>query len=116
MASSNTHYSVIGEQRDDGGGEGHDEHAEQQQHGGQGSANVHVMSHVPLGRVFTVGDIEVEQELSRPYSYVPRLDGTNHSAGMNIISLKDPHNAKSIWNWNRSRGIPSRSTMLRNSS
>ena len=43
--------------------------------------------------------IEVEQELSRPYSYVPRLDGSNHSAGLNIISLKDPHNARSIWYW-----------------
>jgi len=67
--------------------------------GGQGSSNVHVLSHVPLGRVFTVGDIEVEQELSRPYSYVPRLDGTNHSAGMNIISLKDPYKAKIIYFW-----------------
>src|SRR5882672_8678803 len=64
-----------------------------------GSANVRVMSHVPLGRVFTVGDIEVEQELSRPYAYVPRLDGTTHSAGMNIISLKDPSRARSIYYW-----------------
>src|SRR5438045_8746862 len=67
--------------------------------GGQGSANVHVMAHVPLGRVFTIGDIEGEQELSRPYSYVPRLDGTTHSAGMNIISLKDPARARSIYYW-----------------
>src|SRR5437868_1771364 len=67
--------------------------------GGQRSSNVRVMSHVPLGRVFTIGDIEVEQELSRPYSYVPRLDGTTHSAGMNIISLKDPSRARSIYYW-----------------
>ena len=67
--------------------------------GKQGSSNVRVMSHVPLGRVFTVGDIEIEQELSRPYAYVPRLDGTTHSAGYNIISLKDPQKAKSIWYW-----------------
>jgi len=67
--------------------------------GGQGSSNVHVLSHVALGRVFTVGDIEVEQELSRPYSYVPRLDGTTHSAGMNIISLKDPTRSRSIYYW-----------------
>src|SRR5258705_5772370 len=64
-----------------------------------GSGNIRVMSHVALGRVFTVGDIEVEQELSRPYAYVPRLDGTTHSAGMNIISLKDPQKAKSIYYW-----------------
>ena len=67
--------------------------------GGQGSSNVRVLAHVPLGSVFTIGDIEVEQELSRPYSYVPRLDGTTHSAGMNIISLKDPSRARSIYYW-----------------
>src|SRR5262245_29083504 len=67
--------------------------------GGQGSSNVRVMSHIPLGRVFTVGDIEIEQELSRPYAYVPRLHGTTNSAGVNIISLKDPQRAKSIYYW-----------------
>jgi hypothetical protein len=67
--------------------------------GTQGSSNVHVLTHVTLGRVFTVGDIEIEQELSRPYAYVPRLDGTNHSTGVNIISLKDPTHGKSIYYW-----------------
>ena len=49
--------------------------------GQQGSANIEVMSHVPLGRMFTVGDIEAEQELSRPYVYVPRMQGTTASTG-----------------------------------
>ncbi|MBI4420673.1 MAG: hypothetical protein HY560_07590 [Gemmatimonadetes bacterium] len=57
------------------------------------------MSHIPLGRVFTVGDIEIEQELSRPYVYVPRLHGTTSSAGFNIISVKDPARAKVLYYW-----------------
>jgi hypothetical protein len=67
--------------------------------GMQGSRNVRVMSHIPLGRVFTVGGIEIEQELSRPYAYVPRLHGTTNSAGFNIISLKDPTKAQMIYYW-----------------
>src|SRR5687767_5198725 len=67
--------------------------------GAQGSRNLRVMSHIPLGRVFTVGDIEIEQELSRPYAYVPRLHGTTHSAGFNIIDLKDPTRARDLYYW-----------------
>src|SRR5262250_1332540 len=36
----------------------------------KGSSNVHVLSHVPLGWKLTTADIEIEQELSRPYIYV----------------------------------------------
>src|SRR6185503_459965 len=36
--------------------------------GTQGSRNIKLMSHIPLGRIFTVTDVEVEQELSRPYA------------------------------------------------
>src|SRR6202008_863582 len=43
--------------------------------GEQGSRNIHVTSHVPLGAARTVGDIEIEQELSRPYVYVSRMSG-----------------------------------------
>src|SRR5438270_10078940 len=67
--------------------------------GGQGSSNVHVLSHVPLGRLFTVGDIEAEQELSRPYVYVPRMQGTTHSTGFTVVSVKDPRHAKAIYTW-----------------
>ena len=67
--------------------------------GEEGSSNIHVLSHIPLGRIFTVGDIEIEQELSRPYAYVPRLHGTTASAGFDIISVKDPANAKVIYYW-----------------
>jgi len=67
--------------------------------GAQGSSNVQVLSHVPLGRLFTVGDIEAEQELSRPYVYVPRMQGTTRSTGFTIVSVKDPRRAKAIYTW-----------------
>ncbi len=67
--------------------------------GEQSSRNVHVLSHIPLGRVFTVADIEMEQELSRPYVYVSRMHGTSNSAGTNIISIKDPSRATMLYYW-----------------
>ena len=67
--------------------------------GKQGSSNIHVVSHVPLGRLFTVGDIEMEQELSRPYVYVSRLSALPHEIGFNVISLKDPNHATVIYDW-----------------
>ncbi len=42
--------------------------------GEQGSTNLHVVSHVPLGGEFRVTDIEIEQELSRPFAYVSRFN------------------------------------------
>ena len=67
--------------------------------GRQGSSNIHVVAHVPLGRMFTVGDIEIEQELSRPYAYVPRMQGITKSAGFSIISLREPQRARPIYTW-----------------
>ena len=67
--------------------------------GAQGSRNIRVMSHVPLGRMFTVGDIEMEQELSRPYVYVSRLSALPHEIGFTVISLKDPQHATVIYDW-----------------
>src|SRR5262245_29988918 len=62
-----------------------------------GSSNVHVVAHVPLGGSYTTADIEIEQELSRPYAYVQRDFGL---AGFDIISLKDPKRAQVIYSWN----------------
>src|SRR2546430_12149270 len=67
--------------------------------GGQGSSNIHVVSHIPLGAALTVGDIEIEQELSRPYVYVPRMSGEPHDIGFSIISIKDPARARVIYDW-----------------
>ena len=60
------------------------------------SSNVHVLSHLPLRWKFTIADIEIEQELSRPYVYVQRDFGP---AGFDIISLKDPGHARVIYHW-----------------
>src|SRR2546430_13438371 len=67
--------------------------------GEQGSKNIHVVSHIPLGRMFTVGDIEMEQELSRPYVYLSRLSSLPHETGFTIVSVKDPQRATVIYDW-----------------
>ncbi len=60
------------------------------------SRNVHVLSHIPLGGEFSSSDIEIEQELSRPYVYTSRMAGVG---GVDIISVKDPSKAEVIYSW-----------------
>jgi len=68
--------------------------------GTQGSRNVRVLSHLPLGRIFTVSDVEVEQELSRPYAYVSRMMGYQApEAGFDVIDLKHPAKARALFHW-----------------
>ena len=62
----------------------------------RGSPNVHVLSHIPLGAYLTVSDIEMEQELSRPYVYVSRR---TEDKGFDVISIEDPENSEVIYNW-----------------
>ncbi|MBI4501175.1 MAG: hypothetical protein HY700_08440 [Gemmatimonadetes bacterium] len=76
--------------------------------GQQGSANVHIMSHIPLpgggnhgvpnlgGIEIRTADVEIEQELSRPYAYVPMWGAPSL---LHIISLKDPAKAKILYTW-----------------
>jgi hypothetical protein len=64
--------------------------------GDEGSRNIHVQSHVPLGKGYTIGDIEIEQELSRPYAYVLRTFG---EAGVDIIDIKNPARARTVYQW-----------------
>ncbi len=68
--------------------------------GQEGSSNVHLMSHIPLGGYLHVADIDIEQELSRPYVYVSR--GVYPPAGFTIISVKDigKEKARVIYSWN----------------
>ena len=61
--------------------------------GQQGSSNVHIVSHLPLGG--SGADIEIEQELARPYVYVSR--GRRQS--VDIISIKDVSKASVIYTW-----------------
>ena len=58
----------------------------------RGSANIEVLAHLPLGP--NVTDIEIEQDLSRPYAYVAREDG-----GLDIIDLHDPENPTVLHRW-----------------
>jgi len=58
----------------------------------QGTPNVHVLSHIPLPGM---ANIEVEQELSRPYAYV-----SAHRCGYQVIDFKDPTKAHVIYDWN----------------
>ncbi len=72
-----------------------------------GSRNVRVVGHLPLGWSRTTADIEVEQELSRPYAYMPRRDFLPRSdqphrvpsKGVDIISLQDPSKPKLLYSW-----------------
>src|SRR5215510_14204951 len=67
--------------------------------GRQRSSNVQALSHIPLGRIFTVGNIDIEQELSRPYVYVGRTEGNVPESGFTIVSVKDPSRAKVVYEW-----------------
>jgi hypothetical protein len=59
-----------------------------------GSANVHALGHVPIGTILSVGDIEIEQELSRPYAYISRINYSGFKGfGFHIISIANPSEA-----------------------
>ena len=64
--------------------------------GEQSSRNMTVLSHLPMGGFLRLSDIELEQELSRPYVYIcKRFVPT----GLDIVSIKDPTQPKVIWSW-----------------
>jgi len=66
----------------------------------RGSDNMRVVSHLPLGPRISVADIELEQELSRPYVYVARMVyGDVGEKGTDIISIADPEHPKVIYRW-----------------
>ncbi len=68
--------------------------------GKRGSDNIDVVAHVPLGAWLSVSDVEIEQDLSRPYAYVGReVFGEEGEKGLDIIDLHDPENAKRIFSW-----------------
>jgi hypothetical protein len=53
------------------------------------SANMKLLAHVPLGNILTISDIEVEQELSRPYAYVTRRLTPSGFAVIDISKVND---------------------------
>jgi hypothetical protein len=62
-----------------------------------GSPNVHLLRHLPLGGYFAVMDLEIEQEMSRPYAYV--CMSTHDGAGFTIIDLRDLNNIHELYRW-----------------
>lgn len=59
-----------------------------------GSANVRLLSHVPLGGFFRVSDLTIEQDPDRPYVYVAQ---TLDRAGFTILDVKDPEHARVLY-------------------
>ena len=65
-----------------------------------GSDNIQVLGHIPLGPPLSVADMELEQELSRPYAYVARMVyGDIGPKGTDIIDLSDAHHPQVIYRW-----------------
>ena len=58
----------------------------------RGSDNIEVVAHLPLGE--RVSDIEVEQDMARPYVYVAR-----ENRGLDVIDISDPYDARVILRW-----------------
>jgi len=63
--------------------------------GTRGSHNVEVVAHVPLGAYGEVTDIEIEQELERPYAYVSR----RYVHGFDIIDLRNLDEIELLYSW-----------------
>jgi len=65
-----------------------------------GSDNITVEGHIPLGGILNTMDMEVEQEIARPYAYVARgTVGPNTVRGTDIIDIGDPANPKVLLRW-----------------
>ncbi len=65
-----------------------------------GSDNVTVLGHIPLGPRLSVADLDMEQELSRPFVYVSRMVyGDEGDKGTDIIDISDPTSPKVIYRW-----------------
>lgn len=64
--------------------------------GMRGSANMRVLSTFPLGDPESVSDIEIEQDVDRPYVYVARRNSTK---GFDVIDISDPENAFILTQW-----------------
>ncbi len=66
----------------------------------RGSDNIEVLSHLPLGPRLSIADLDMEQELSRPFVYVSRMIyGETGPKGTDIISVKDPRNPQLLLEW-----------------
>ncbi len=63
----------------------------------RGTPNIEVVSHIPLpGERFSHADIEIEQELDRPFVYIAQRGG---AAGFYAISLEDEKRPKVLYRY-----------------
>jgi hypothetical protein len=66
----------------------------------RGSDNMEVLGHIPLGHRLSVADLDMEQELHRPYAYVSRMVyGDEGPKGLDIISIADPEKPEVLYEW-----------------
>jgi hypothetical protein len=66
----------------------------------RGSDNMQVLGHVPLGPRLSVADLDMEQELDRPYAYVARMVyGDEGPKGLDIVSIADPEKPQVLYRW-----------------
>ncbi len=66
----------------------------------RGSDNIEVLGHIPLGHRLSVADLDMEQELHRPYAYVSRMVyGDEGPKGLDIISIADPEKPEVLYEW-----------------
>lgn len=65
-----------------------------------GSENIEVVGHIALGGPLSVADLDMEQELSRPFVYVSRSAREGLvDRGTDMIDISDPSNPKVIYRW-----------------
>lgn len=66
----------------------------------RGSDNIEIEGHVGLGVRMSVTDLEIEQELSRPFAYVGRASILKEGPkGMDIIDFSDPAKPEVLLRW-----------------
>jgi hypothetical protein len=66
----------------------------------RGSDNIQVLGHIPLGPRLSVADLDMEQELHRPYAYVARMVyGDVGPKGLDIIGIADPERPEVLYRW-----------------
>ena len=66
----------------------------------RGSDNMEVIGHLPLGPRLSVSDMDLEQEVNRPYAYVSRMKYAEAGPrGTDIVDLSDPSNPEIIYRW-----------------
>ena len=66
----------------------------------RGSSNMEVLGHLPLGPRLSVTDMDIEQELNRPFAYVSRAQaGPVGPRGTDIISIADPEKPQVLYKW-----------------